>query len=186
MNMKFIILLLLISGPSFGQLLSIEQQSLNIISGLKSGHEISNDAKDTLIDLNGDGFKDLLIEFYGASGTGLKNRICAYLYDNSKKKLKPCDMLNYLANPTFYFDKKIVVGYYLGNGGGTATKLKWNGLRLDTLEHIDIDVIGKDGTTSFKLISVNYQTRRKSFKTLEIMNLPDEYKYMDYQSVIKR
>lgn len=184
--MKSIILLLCISGPCFGQVQSIKEQASSIISRLKSSNEIPIYAKDTLIDLNGDGFKDLLIEYYGASGTGVKNRIDAYLYDNSRKKLKRCDVLSYLANPTFYFNRKIVVGYYLGNGGGSATKLKWNGLQLDTLEHIDIDVIRKDGRTSFKLISVDYLTQRKSFKTLETMDLPEEYKFMDYQSVIER
>lgn len=125
--MKFFILLLVVSGQSFGQGLSIKQQAKNIISKLKSSYEFPIGVNDTLIDLNRDGFKDLLIEYYGASGTGLKNRISVYLYDNSKNKLKPCEALNYLANPTIYFDKKIVVGYYLGNGGGTATKFSGNG-----------------------------------------------------------
>lgn len=186
LNMKFFIFLLLVSGQTFGQGLSIKQQAQHIIAGLKSSNEIPIDERDTLIDLNGDGIKDLLIEYYGASGTGLKNRINAYLYDNSKKKLKPCEPLNYLANPTFYFDRKIVVGYYVGNGGGTATKLKWNGLRLDTLEHIDIDIINKDSSISFKLVSTNYLTKRQSYKSLAVMNLPKEYKYMDYQPVIKK
>ena len=186
LNMKFFIRLLVVSGQSFGQGQSIKEQARNIISGLKSSYEFPIGANDTLIDLNGDGFKDLLIEYYGASGTGLKNGIGVYLYDNSKKKLKPCEALNHLANPTFYFDKKIVVGYYLGNGGGTATKLKWNGLRLDTLEHIGIDVINNGSSLSFKLISVDYSTKRQSSRTLETMDLPKEYKYMDYQPVINR
>ena len=79
--------------------------------------------KDTLIDLNGDNFKDILIEFYALAGTGEKNGVDVYLYNNSKKKFVQCEQLNYLANPTFYRDKKIVVGYYLGNGGGALLNL---------------------------------------------------------------
>jgi hypothetical protein len=184
--MKYFILLLLVSTQSFSQGQSIKEQARKIISGLKSSNEFPIDARDTLIDLNGDGFKDLLIEYYGAAGTGLKNRIHVYLYDNSRKKLKSCEPLNYLANPAFYFDRKIVVGYYLGNGGGTAIKLKWNGLRLDTLEHIDIDVINQGCAISFKLTSVDYITKRQSFKIVETMDLPGEYKYMNYQPVIKK
>ncbi|HEY1167137.1 MAG TPA: hypothetical protein VGE90_18310 [Chitinophaga sp.] len=185
LNMKLSIFLLFLSVQSFGQGLSIKEQARKVISELKRSNDIPIDANDTLIDLNGDGFKDLLIEYYSANGTGIKNGIEAYVYDKSKKKLKPCEPLKYLANPTFYFNKKIVAGYYLGNGGGTATKLKWNGLQLDTLENIDIQVIHKGSTLSFNLTSVNYLTKRQSFKALKTMALPEEYKFMDYQPVIK-
>ena len=81
---------------------------------------------------------------------------------------------------------QLVAGYYLGNGGGTATKLKWKGLGLDTLEHIDIEVINKSGKVSFKLFSVNYISKKKTVRTLDIMDLPKEYSYMDYQPIIKK
>ena len=48
------------------------KQARCIISGLKNSNEFAIGANDTLIDLNGDGFKDLLIEYYVASGTGQK------------------------------------------------------------------------------------------------------------------
>jgi hypothetical protein len=59
-------------------------------------------------------------------------------------------------------------------------------LRLDTLEHIDIDVINQGCAISFKLTSVDYITKRQSFKIVETMDLPGEYKYMNYQPVIKK
>jgi len=51
LNMKFFILLLVVSGQSFGQGQSIKEQARNIISGLKSRNEFPIGANDTLIDL---------------------------------------------------------------------------------------------------------------------------------------
>ena len=178
--------LLLPTMKSFGQTSSIEKQAQKIISQLKGNGEYPVDAMDTLIDLNGDGFKDLLIEYYGAAGTGLKNRITVYLYDEAKKKLKSCETLNDLANPTFYFKNKIVVGYYIANGGGSATKLKWHGLRLDTLEHIEVDVSNKGDQTIFSLTAYNFVSKKKTTKIVDAMELPKEYKYFHYQPIIKR
>ncbi len=181
----FSFLILLPCKSLFGQTITIKKQAQSIISRLKSTGEYSTDAKDTLIDLNGDNFKDILIEYYGASGTGLKNRIRVFLYNNSLKKFRPCEQLNNLGNPTFYFDKKIIVGYYVASGGGSATKFKWNGLRLDTLEQIDVEVFNKNNSTSFEIVSYDFITKRKTHKTLQTMQLPKEYKYWDYVSVIK-
>jgi hypothetical protein len=176
---------LLPSPFTYGQTPAMKKQARNIIAGLKSTYDYPADARDTLIDLNGDSFKDLLIEYYGSAGTGLKNRVSVYLYHASIKKFRPCEQLNYLANPTFYFSKKIVAGYYVANGGGSATKLKWNGLRLDTLEHINVDITYHDSTVTFKLFTNNFITKKKTYKTLHVMNLPKEYRYFDYIPIIK-
>lgn len=180
------IILLLPFCFSYGQTRSsLKEQAQTFVSRLKNNDDYPMGGRDTLIDLNGDNLKDILIEFYALAGTGEKNGIRVYLYDNSKKKFKPCEPLNYLANPTFYFDKKVVVGYYLGNGSGQATTLKWHGLKLDTLEHIDIDITWHDNDASFKLVSYNYITKKNAVKTVHAMDLPKEYKYMDYEPIIK-
>jgi hypothetical protein len=184
-NILFTLILLLAFNFSHSQTLTMRKQAETIISKLKNNYEYSPGARDTLIDLNGDNCKDLLIEYYGESGTGLKNRIKVYLYDKSKKDFLLCKQLDYLANPSFYFDTKIVAGYYLANGGGNATKMKWDGLRLDTIEHINIDVITKANDVSFKLTAYNYLTKKKTIQTLPLMKLPDEYRYMDYEPIIK-
>ena len=172
---------------SFGQTnSSLKEKAKLFIEKLKKDGEYPFVAKDTLIDLNGDNFKDIIIEYYGSAGTGVKNRVTVYLYNNSTKKFTPCEQLDYLANPTFHFKEKIVAGYYVANGGGHATKLKWNKLKLDTLEHIDIDVFVQDSQLRFKLDSYNYVTKKRSTKTLEMMSLPKEYRYMDYVPIIKR
>lgn len=134
-----------------------------------------------------DRYNDILIEYYGSSGTGLKNRIQVFLFNPSQNKFKECEQLSGLANPTFYFDKKIVTGYYVANGGGHATKMKWNDFKLDTLEYIDIDVDNSvNGHPKFTLISYNYVTKKRKVKILSTMKLPDEYNYWQYVPLIKK
>jgi len=165
---------------------NIRKDAKAIINYLKKNNQYNIGAKDTLIDLNGDHYKDLLIEYYGESGTGLKNRIKVYLYDKLIKRFRPCEQLNNLANPTFNFQNKTVAGYYIAIGGGSAIKLKWNGLRLDTLEQITIEVISEHQDESFKLNTFNYITKKKSTKILKMIKLPQEYMYMNYKPIIKR
>ncbi|MHA4811196.1 XAC2610-related protein [Flavitalea flava] len=76
---------------------------------LRHLHEINKypmGGHDTLIDLNGDHFKDILIEFYSLAGTGEKNCINVFLYDKVERKFIENKQLNHLCNPTFYFKKK--------------------------------------------------------------------------------
>jgi hypothetical protein len=107
------------------------------------------------------------------------------LYDNPKTKFVRSEQLSHLANPTFYLDRKIVVGYYVANCGGYATKLKWHGLRLDTLENIDIDVITQNNDLTFKLVCHDNIAKKVSQKTLNSMSLPKEYNYGSYKAMIK-
>ena len=189
-NRKSIIILIAIFFFSFCHVhgktnTSIKKKAKKFTTLLKKNNNYPWCGKDTLVDLNGDHYKDILIEFYATAGTGLKNGVEVYLYDHVKQKFVACEQLNHLGNPTFYFNKKIVVGYYVGGGGGSATKLRWNGLKLDTLQNFDIDVIWAAKSVSFKLVSYNYITRKKSTKVVESMALPKEYNYCDYTPIIK-
>jgi len=158
-----------------------------LIKSLKDKGDYPNGGNDTLIDLNGDGYKDILIEYYGASGTGLKNRIQVFLFEPFHNKFKESEQLSDLANPTFYFNRKIITGYYVANGGGYATKLKWNHLKLDTLEYIEIETNNSvKNRPLFTLSSYNYVTKKRKVKTLSAMKLPEEYKYWDYVPIIKK
>ena len=139
--------------------------------------------KDTLIDLNGDGHRDLLLEFYGSSGTGLKNRVNIYLFNNKKLRFlkEPID----LPNPTFNFRNNTIVSYYVANGGGYATELKWHGLRLDTIESIEVNIhVSKE----FKATAIihNHLTGKETKKTTDMVWLPDKYKYWNYTPIIRR
>jgi hypothetical protein len=176
---------LLISHFSYAQSSSLKEQSRKVIAQLKKDYDYPIGAKDTLIDLNGDNFKDILIEFYYASGTGLKNGIRVYLYNNIAWKFEPCEQLNGIGNPTFYFDKKIITCYYVGNGGGWAAKFKWKGLKLQTLEEFDIDVEWKKDGPIFHIESIDHITKKKTSKTRKMMTLPEEYNYYEYIPIIK-
>lgn len=177
---------LLVFTTSYGQTRSsLKAQAQKVIAHLKKQRDYPNGGQDTLMDLNGDGYKDILIEFYYPLGTGLKNGIAVYLYNNRKKKFESCEQLNHLTNPTFYFNKKIIVGYYVSVGSGDATKLKWHGLRVDTLEHIHININDKGNDLRFTITSLNYLTKKKTTKTAKMVQLPKEYRYMDYEPIIK-
>lgn len=188
--LKYILcLLFLVPVSSFCQGNSVlKKKAVVFIDHLKKNGGIPFTSNDTLIDLNKDGYIDILVEYYGASGTGLKNRIQVYLYHPSVKKFKECNQLSNLANPTFYFSKKTVAGYYVANGGGYAAKLRWrNYFQLDTMEYINIDAV-YDGNKliGFKLDSYNYATGKRKVENLEAMRLPKEYRYYDYVPIIKR
>src|SRR4030095_1105049 len=165
---------------------SLKQKAQMFLTKLKKQGDYPFIGKDTLIDLNNDNLADILIEYYGGSGTGLKNRVTDCIYSSAKKDFKECEQLSYLANPTFYPTKRIVAGYYIANGGGHATKLKWNGLKLDTLENIDVDITEQNNQLCFKLDTYNYITKKKSSKYLDIMSLPQVYRYIEYEPIIKR
>ena len=93
--------------------------------------------------------------------------------------------MNRIANPTFYFDKKIITCYYVANGGGWAAKFKWKGLQLQTLEEIEVYVERtKDGPT-FRIEAFDHVTKRKTSKITRMVDLPDEYNYFEYIPIIK-
>ena len=117
---------------------------------------------DSLIDLNGDGLRDYLREYYGAVGSGEKNRVYVALFHSESGGYRPCKQLNGLANPTFYRDSAQVYGFYITSAGGYATALRWNGYELDTLLDIDISVEAKevDGPYRFTQEISDFRTGR--------------------------
>lgn len=91
--------------------------------------------KSELIDLNYDGKKDLVIHYYGMAGTGLKNRIAVYFYDQLKSNFAFDKELSLLMNPSFYLAHKMITSFYVANGGGDGLVLQWSGTRWDTLKY---------------------------------------------------
>ncbi|MBI1836323.1 MAG: hypothetical protein HYR91_03560 [Flavobacteriia bacterium] len=80
---------------------------------------------DSLIDINYDGNLDYIIGFYSLNGTGFKNRIKVYLYNQITKSYIANKELSKLRNPTFYIKKKKITEFYIGNGGGNGKELIW-------------------------------------------------------------
>lgn len=76
---------LFISYTTYGQQ-SLKTKARVFIAALHKSYEYPMGGRDTLIDLNRDGYKDILIEYYGCCGTGLKNRVDIYPYDSTRKR----------------------------------------------------------------------------------------------------
>lgn len=165
---------------------SLHDKAAKLVKELNDSSDYTiRTGKDTLIDLNGDRYSDVLIEFYKSAGTGLKNAAHIYLYNNRTKRFlkEPIE----LPNPAFNFENNTVVSYYIGLGGGYATELKWHGLKLDTLEAIDVDnEWGKKEFKSSTAIIHNYLTGADTKKVSDMVWLPEKYKYGKYQPLIRR
>ncbi|WP_162902816.1 hypothetical protein [Taibaiella koreensis] len=140
---------------------------------------------DSLIDMNGDGYKDLLVECYGASGTGFKYGATIFLFDRRKNQFRH-QRIN-LPNPTFYFDRKIITAYYVGLGGGYAYTLQWKGAHLDTLEYIDAVIHNKREGFTFSFERRDAITGHITHSAVDNMiDLPPEYRYAEYRPLISR
>ena len=52
------------------------------------------------------------------------------------------------------------------------------------VEYIHIDVIRQDNHLTFKLLSHNHLSKKRTITILESMSLPEEYNYGDYKPII--
>jgi hypothetical protein len=148
---------------------------------------ISLQQSDTLIDLNGDGYADILIEYYGLSGTGIKNRIEAHLYDKKTGKFVYHEQLSSIINPTFYFFDREVTGYYVSISTGNAERLQWtdDNLTLDTLEQFRLN-IKSAGDFTVQLKRTDFTTAKINRWEADIIDLPRNYRYGKYSPLIRR
>jgi hypothetical protein len=123
---------------------------------------------DTLQDVNGDGAKDYLINWYGANGCCLKNFYAVYLYQPQSSTFS--NGYEFI-NPTFSAEEKVVRGVDYGHPGETSMyKYKWNGLQVDTLEEIYFEK-DDNGKKTGKVI-------RKTTKEERLKQVPAEYKHI--------
>ena len=104
---------------------TLKVKSQKLLKAFNAESKITAADYDTLIDLNYDDIKDLVIGYYGQSGTGIKNKIRVYLYDIKNHNYVLNQQLSELSNPTFYIEQKKITEFYIGNGGGSGSKLEW-------------------------------------------------------------
>ena len=117
-----------LEGSNF---VSIVSQPVDNLTYLNSGVK----------DINGDGLKDYFVHWYPSSGCCRRDIYDVYLYQKSKEAFT--DRYEF-TNPTFSPLEKIIRGVDYGQLGDVALyKYKWNGLKLDTIEYIFPDTIGK-------------------------------------------
>lgn len=130
--------------------------------------------KDSIIDVNNDGKKDFLVNWYGNSGCCLKNFFTVYLYQ--KNDIEFSKSFEFV-NPTFSQKEKLIRGVCYGHPGETEMyKYKWNGINVDTIEYISYEKNIKGNKTG-KIIQskkINYDKPNSEFKKLN--EIPKEYK----------
>ncbi|PQJ09682.1 hypothetical protein CJD36_017270 [Flavipsychrobacter stenotrophus] len=139
---------------------------------------------DTLMDLNGDGFKDIVVEFYSGCGTGEKNGTIMVMYDTMKRRFDISHQVN-IPNAHFDFKKHTVTKYYVANGGGYAMLYKWKGIKLMPLEKIEVDV-DREPTLKFRMTKKNMITGKTVHWVSDAVSLPSVYHYYRYRHLIRR
>jgi hypothetical protein len=145
----------------FKKVLSHEQWSMTYVN-------------DTIRDINGDGLKDFVVNWYGSNGCCLKAFSNIYLLRADKKTFS--NTFEFI-NPTFSPKEKIIRGVCYGHPSDTEMyKYKWNGETIDTLEYISYEK-NKKGEKTGKIIVSSDLPYGNRFKVLKRLNsVPDEYK----------
>jgi hypothetical protein len=125
--------------------------------------------KDTIFDVNGDNYKDFIVNWYPSSGCCRRDIYNVYLYIPNKKTFS----IDYeFINPTFSAKEKIIRGVGYGHPGEVELyKYKWNGFRVDTIEFIYPDI-----KTKGQFIRTKTKRDSSNSNEGEILNLlPIEY-----------
>lgn len=132
---------------------------------------------DTIRDINGDGLKDFVVNWYGSTGCCLKAFSNVYLLRSDKKSFSASFEF---INPTFSPKEKIVRGVCYGHPGETEMyKYKWNKEVIDTIEYIYYEKNDKGEKTGKFIVSNNlsYRNNHKVLKRLSYM--PAEYRKIE-------
>lgn len=131
---------------------------------------------DTIRDVNGDGFKDFVVNWYGSNGCCLKGFSNVYLQRADKKSFS--SDFEFI-NPTFSPEEHIIRGVCYGHPGETEIyKYKWNREAVDTLEYIYYEKSDKGEKTGKLLVSDKpYSENHKVLRRLRY--IPAEYKKIE-------
>lgn len=148
------------NGKKFKKILSHKQWTLTYVN-------------DTIRDINGDGLKDFIVNWYGATGCCLKAFSDVYLLRRDKKAFsKSFEFIN----PTFFPKEKIIRGVKYGQPGETEMyKYKWKSEAIDTLEYVYYDT-DKEGKKTGKIVISKKRAYSKNKKDIKKLNsIPTEY-----------
>lgn len=123
-------------------------------------------------DINNDGLKDFLINWYPLSGCCMRNIFDLYLSQTDETFSPEIE----LANPTFFLKEKLIRGVTYGHPGlASLYKFKWNGLKLDTLEYIYPNIKDTLQISFVKSNRISYP-HSKHNQSKNIKSIPKEYK----------
>lgn len=132
---------------------------------------------DTIRDINGDGLKDFVVNWYGSNGCCLKGFSNIYLLRPDKQTFS--DSFEFI-NPTFSPKEKLIRGVCYGHPGYTELyKYKWDGEKVDTLEYVSYQKDDQGEKTGKVVISPSrsYDDTTKNLKILT--SVPAEYRKIE-------
>lgn len=92
---------------------------------------------DSIMDINGDGHLDLVLESYAGAGFGTKYLHSVYLF-NPKTKLYVNTFNNFL-NVAFFPNMKTFTSTYFGKDHISGDKYKWEGIRFTKIEETSME-----------------------------------------------
>ena len=154
----------LVSNNKLKNVLSHQEWSLTYVS-------------DTLKDVNGDGYKDFVLNWYGSNGCCLKAFSDVFLFQKDKG-----DFTEYFEfiNPTFYPKEKVIRGVCYGHPGETEMyTYRWDGNSIDTVEYVYFEK-NDTGEKTGKIIRSKhkpYSSLNQKIKRLD--SIPNEYKEIE-------
>lgn len=148
------------NGTVFQKVLSHEQWKMTYVN-------------DTIRDINGDGLKDFVVDWYGSSGCCLKGFSNVYLMRADKRSFS--NNFEFI-NPSFSPKEKVIRGICYGHPEETEMyKYKWNGEGVDTIEYIYYETNDK-GIKTGKIISSKHEPIGNDSQPLKRLNsIPNEY-----------
>lgn len=131
---------------------------------------------DTIRDINGDGLKDFVVNWYGSVGCCLKAFSNVYLLRKDNKSFSTDFEF---INPTFSPKEKTIRGVCYGHPAETEMyKYKWNGEAIDTIEFVSYEKNIKGEKTGKIIISKNNSYDNK--KIIKRLNsVPNEYQKIE-------
>lgn len=131
----------------------------------------------TIRDINGDGLKDFVVNWYGANGCCLKAFSDVFLL---RQDLKTFSKDFEFINPTFSPKEKIIRGICYGQPAETEMyKFKWNGEAVDTIEFVSYEK-NKNGKKTGKIIISKDRPFNNKYKKIKVVSsIPYEYKNIE-------
>jgi len=129
---------------------------------------------DTLMDVNGDGYKDFIISYYSGVGCCPRDARTGYLYRADKGDF----VTESFFNPTFLPEKRLVYQSDYGQPGFIALdKYEWEGLKLVRKESVfpTKDTNAYQVAKDYTFTLVKYPGKRSEI----IKDVPEEYKRLE-------
>ena len=139
---------------------------LNLVNKIKNYPYTAVEKYDT-IDLNYDGYNDLIIYYYNEKS--LRQNL-VYFYSPLDGSFIYNNQLSNLNNPSFFIEKKQITGFYISTGGGNGIKLKWINNTWDTIETFNFDS-GREGKTEWKVTKITKRDTIVFYK--DLFMIPD-------------